>query len=466
MFKRYDIKRTLKILLSVLLMIIFVSACNNYGDEAPSKIAEDQTQALTQGSCWQKEILDPIYDIIGSVAMSMHTELTKSSIAVVMMGFAVWLALKLFKFVGSTIEGSPAQIWNEILRKAFLCLFCGLLASNAGMIAFVMNTLIFPLYSAFLEFGSEILAISHADAAGNVNVKALTFAYFGETMDLSKSNIICTIDEQLVAMQDSFPTPMKDMMGCMICAVADRLAIGRHMALTAMRDGSLLAWVVGFLVWAIFLVVGLGFVFYLVDSIFRMGMMILFLPLLIIAYAFEATRKWTSSGFVNILNSAAFMMAFSIIIATALMSMTSLAAENPTIFNPDKPELHATNLSLAILCLLLIGFLIYGSMEVSAQLTKAIIGGKTTTTFQKNLKATAQMAGKLLLAATGLLFAKAGFFNNTKIGRSIGRYNHFKGRMMSLAGRKPDSMAQKMAKINAEREKEIEKDKQRDQQQG
>lgn len=454
MFRRTDIIKISKILLS-LLIIVFVSACNNNGDADPKKIEQEQTEALTQGTCWQKEVLDPIYDVIGKISMSMHTELTKSSVAVVMMGFAIWLALKLMKFVGSSIEGSPAQVWNEIVRKAFICLFCGFLASNAGMIAFVMNTLIFPLYSAFLEFGSEILSIAHTDVA--------SVTIMGETLNLTNHNLICKIDEELVAMQENFPTPMRDMMGCMVCAVADRLEMGRDMAFTAMRDGGLLAWVVGFLIWAIFLVVGWGFVFYLVDSIFRMGMMVLFLPLLIIAYAFETTRKWTSSGFANILNSAAFMMAFSIIIATALMAMVSLAGDNPEIFNPAKPELHATNLSLAILCLLLVAFLIYGSMEVSSQLTKLIIGGKSTTTFQKNLKATAQMVWKMVLMAGGAILSRTGL-KDTKVGRGWARYNNFRGKLNSMAGRKPETAAQKMAKINAEREKEIEKDKQRDQQ--
>lgn len=454
MFRRADITKISKILLSVLI-IVFMSACNNYGESKLPKVEEEQTKALTQGSCWQKEVLDPIYDIIGKVAMSMHTELTKSSMAVVMMGFAIWLALKLMKFVGSSIEGSPSQVWNEIVRKAFICLFCGLLASNAGMIAFVMNTLIFPLYSAFLEFGSQILSVAHKDVA--------TVKIMGETLNLSTHNLICTINGEMLAMQENFPAPMRDMMGCMVCAVADRLEMGRDMAFTAMRDGGLLAWVVGFLVWAIFLVVGWGFVFYLVDSIFRMGMMILFLPLLIIAYAFESTRKWTSSGFANILNSAAFMMAFSIIIATALMAMVSLAADNPDIFSPDKPELHATNLSLAILCLLLVAFLIYGSMETSSQLTKLIIGGKSTTTFQKNLKATAQVVWKMVLMAGGAVLTRTGL-KDTKIGRGYARYNNFRGKMNALAGRKPETAAQKLAKINAQREKEIEKDKQRDQQ--
>lgn len=454
MFRRADITKISKILLSVLI-IVFVSACNNNGGADPAALKQEQAQALTKGTCWQKEVLDPIYNVIGKIAMSMHTELTKSSVAVVMMGFAIWLALKLMKFVGSSIEGSPAQVWNEIVRKAFICLFCGFLASNAGMIAFVMNTLIFPLYSAFLEFGSEILSIAHT------NVTSVTI--MGETLNLSNHNLICKIDEELVAMQENFPTSMRDMMGCMVCAVADRLEMGRDMAFTAMRDGGLLAWVVGFLIWAIFLVVGWGFVFYLVDSIFRMGMMVLFLPLLIIAYAFESTRKWTSSGFANILNSAAFMMAFSIIIATALMAMVSLAGDNPEIFNPDRPELHATNLSLAILCLLLVAFLIYGSMEVSSQLTKLIIGGKSTTTFQKNLKATAQMVWKMLLMAGGAILARTGL-KNTKIGRGYARYNNFRGKLNTMAGRKPETAAQKLAKINADREKEIEKDKQRDQQ--
>ena len=110
------------------------------------------------------------------------------------------------------------------------------------------------------------------------------------------------------------------------------------MALVAMSMDGLLPWLTGLLVFAIFYVVGFGFVFYLVDSIFRLGMMILMLPIFIMAYAFGPTKKWTGIGFSNIMYSAAFMMAFSIIIATVLLAMISLIADPETggIFNPSE----------------------------------------------------------------------------------------------------------------------------------
>ena len=107
---------------------------------------------------------------------------------------------------------------------------------------------------------------------------------------------------------DSIETSMK----CMVCSLVERLHLGADVALAAMFSGTILAFISGLLVFLIFYVVGFGFVFYLVDSLFRFGMMILLLPIFIMAYAFGPTRKWTGIGFSNIMNSAAFLMAFSI----------------------------------------------------------------------------------------------------------------------------------------------------------
>ncbi len=421
MSRRFDIKRLVRFGMLLALIVLFVSACKS-GEVTEQDIEKAKE---TTGICWQKDIFDPIFDIVGKTAMSMHIELTSASVTVVMLGFAVWLAMKLLKYVSSPIEGSPAQVWNEIIRKAFICLFCGFLASNAGMVAVVINDLIFPFYSAFLEFGYDIMSLANDDTITSLQV-------MGETLDLSKHSLLCNLSGEIQAVQEGFPTPMKDTMGCMLCAVADRIDLGKDIALKAVASGTLLAIVVGLLIWAIFLVVGFGFVFYLIDSIFRMGMMILFLPLFIIAYAFESTRKFTKVCFENILNSSAFMMAFSMIIAMTLMAMVSLISANPGIFNPDIPEAHAQNLSLATLCLLMIAFLIYGSMNVAKTLTGTIIGGKTSSIFQQNLKATAQLALNLLLMIVAMPLGS--MMAKTQVAR---RYGNLKARFNALAGRRP-----------------------------
>ncbi len=430
MNRKTDIFKLGKLLMILLAAVFLLSACSTDGDiQAISPEESENAEELASAgeSCWQGKVLKTIYNTIGILIMDQLAKLSEGSMSVMMIAFAVWMAIRLLKFVSSVREDSPAQIWNEIIQKAFICVFCGSLAYSSGTLLYVINFFLFPIYGAFLDFGSQILALSPSVST--------TITVFGADLEFSGTKLNCAITGTVSADLNGFPSGFSDSMNCMICAVVDRMRIGRNIALLAMSLDGTLAFFVGLLLWLIFYVVGFGFVFYLVDSIFRFGMMILMLPIFIMAYAFGPTRKWTKVGFENIMNSAAFMMAFSIIVATVLLAMTDLIASHSNIFNPENPQFHVENLSVATLCLLLIGFLIFGSMGVSQQLTSAIIGGRSDSQFQQNLKATGQMILGVITGGMGWVAKKAAFSQKTWIGRALHNAGALKGKLDRMAGR-------------------------------
>lgn len=433
MTKRFDITRWSKILILLISAILLLSACSKESSRPFTRTEAEAAAAAMKGDCWQKEVLTVVYDTIGMTVMGMYNSLSAGAVNLMMMGFAVWLALRLLKFIGSVTEDSPSEVWNEILKKAFLCALCGFLASSSSMLLYTINILLFPIYEAFLEFGSQILALSTSDIT---SVKV-----FGEEIVFKEPNVICKLGKDgLQATLESFPGGIKDMMGCMICGVAERLELGRQVAAITMTSGGIMPFLVGLLIWFIFIVVACAFVFYLVDSVFRFGMMILLLPIFIMSFAFGPTKKWTGIGFSNIMNSAAFMMAFSIIIATVLMAMVTLINDNPFIFSPsDDPDLnsmHLQDFSITMMCLLLIGFLIFGSMGVSQQLTSAIIGGKSDAKFQQNLKAVGQMVLGWITGGASWAITKAGFKDRTAVGRVFKNAGAMRNQLNKYAGRK------------------------------
>lgn len=429
MNRKVDIYRIGKLLIIILAAVFLLSACSTVAIQAtdPASAESAEENMSQEADCWQGKVLKTIYNTIGILIMSQFEKLTQGSMSVMMIGFAVWMAIRLLKFVSSVREDSPAQIWNEIIKKAFICVFCGSLAYSSGTLLYVINMLLFPIYGAFLDFGSQILDLS-ADEISELSV-------FGTNVIFSGTRLSCKITGIVNADLNGFPSAFSDSMNCMICAVVDRMRIGRTLALVSMTMSGALPFFTGLLLWLIFYVVGFGFVFYLVDSIFRFGMMILMLPIFIMSYAFGPTKKWTKIGFENIMNSAAFMMAFSIIIATVLLAITDLIKNNSNIFDPDNPQLHMQNISIATLCLLLVGFLVFGSMGVSQQLTSSIIGGKTDAKFQQNLKATAQAVLGVITGGLGWVAKKVAFSEKTAVGRLLKNAGALKGKLDRLAGR-------------------------------
>lgn len=429
MTKGLNIRNGVRVLIILLSVVFMLSACSSHSTRALTYEQAVDGNGQVAGTCWQKDILVPIYDVIGQTVMRMFNQLSQGAMALMMICFAIWVAIRLMKFVSSVAEDSPGEIWNEIVRKAFLCLLCGFLASSATMLLVVTNTFLFPIYEAFLEFGSRILQMA------DQTVTSVTV--MGSTIEFTNQpSLLCTLTGNATASLAGFPDNIREMMGCMVCAVSDRIRLGSDISLIVMSTGGMMPFFIGLLMWLTFIVVGCGFVFYLVDSIFRFGLMILLLPIFIMAYAFGPTRKWTGIGFANIMNSAAFMMAFSIIVATSLMALIHMINDNPNVFDPDNPQLHFSDFSIAMMCLLLVAFLIFGSMQVSQQLTSAIIGGKVDAKFQQNLKAVGQAVLGIITGGFGWALKKSGFFENTKVGRAIKQGGALQHKLKELAGRK------------------------------
>ena len=144
-----------------------------------------------------------------------------------------------------------------------------------------MNDIIFPVYNAFLEFSSELLA--HASLSDS---KANSIKVFGFNFTAGKS-IICKLSDAVAnADLSGFPESPKEMMKCMVCAMNDRMNLGLAMAYKVLKAPGFMATVIGLMIIACFTFVKLGFVFYLVDTIFRFTIMVVMLPILIMGYPF------------------------------------------------------------------------------------------------------------------------------------------------------------------------------------
>ncbi len=430
----HKIFHTLGKLAVITATIVLLGACTKEPDQLSSGTIDVSDQ-----SCLSCNILTDIYDAVGSQVGVMYGHFTSAAMPVMMVAFSVWLALRLLKFVSSVTESNAGEVWNEIIRKAFVCVLCGTLASSSGMLLYVINSLVFPVYSAFLKLGVDILNTSFTSSLEE------GFVVFGTQIDVKGVNMNCSIEGTILSSAGEFPNSLKNTMRCMIQLVSTYLTIGGDIAIEVMNQGglNLTSKIMGIILYLFFWVVKIGFSFYLVDTIFQMGIIIMLLPLYIVSYAFGPTREWTKKGFVHILASSAFMMCFSVIISLVLVAMVSLIQNNPSIFNPEDLQANMKDISIGFLCLLLIGFLIYGSMGVSQQITSSLLGVGMSANFQKNLKAMVKGIGGAILSGLGSLVTfglsmapQSSIKFIQGLGKAYESSSAFKAKMARIAGRK------------------------------
>ena len=412
MFKGVDIKQIFKMLLIVLFATFMLTSCsketsdgsvgahNNQSALDVTDKSGQQELAAQHRECWQSSIVDLLYENMGKVALGMYAKITDGALPLMMLAFAIWTIFRLLKFVGSFTEDSPAEIWNEIVRKMFVCIVCGLIASSTTQLLWLLNTIVFPIYYAFLELGSEILNAAGDGKAFKVDNSAV-ISFFQEMIPVSQP-VLCSASGVGKASIEtlSFPEGPRVMMDCMICSVNERLTLGFYLSFKVMAGSGFMPFILGLFILACFTIVKLGFVFYLVDSIFRFTMMAVILPLLVMSYAFKQTSGWAKHGFVTILNSAALMMFMAVMMAMALLAMEKIISDNSDIFKDNVDVASFSEFSVPFMCLMLIAFLIVSSVELAQQVTDSLVGGNSDSAFQKRV---GKLAAQILWGALGII---------------------------------------------------------------
>lgn len=436
MKRQNDIFKFLRTIFMVLAVVFTLSACgSDKGTVSAIEISNDPDEQNEldeqQRACWQAELLSSFYTVMAKSSVKAYPHVTNSALPFMLVAFAVWLSIKILKHVSSVVEESPAVIWTEVARMAFLCLVCGLLASSTSFLLFTLNKLILPIYYTFLEYGSLILNTMTTNAGAES-----PGIYLGEPDKgvclIYTNSLVCSAPPLEKVTMDSFPTGPSELMQCLACAVNDRMQLGFVLAKNLLSMGSFSSVICGLAVFAIFAIVKISFVFYLVDSIFRMNIMVILLPCFIMAYPFKYTRKWTVKGFLVILNSAAILALLAIVIAMALMAMQILLIDNSVVIGNRDSYVEWGAVSLLVL---LIAFLILKSIGLGVSLAAKVVGGGGDTAFQKKIASSgAQIAKRIFIAITGGI---GKIFSQSKAVQAIQqKRKEAQDKINQLAGRK------------------------------
>lgn len=408
-FKWQDIFRILRTILMVCVVAFCLAACGSDSDgdmtgtSSGKNGAGDSTQnELTEQhrSCWQGAILSMFYDTMGEASMRAYPVVTGSAMPLIMVAFAIWLSMRVLRHVSSVVEEAPAEVWTEVARMAVLCLFCGLLASSEGFLIYTLNTFIFPIYYTFLEFSERILnlAAEGAETKGQL-IGTNCLIYDNASLTCAAAKL-----EKITSGANSFPQGPSTMMQCMVCTTSDRMQLGFAIAKDLFGAKSVSSVFAGLIIYAIFTIVKLTFVLYMVDSIFRMTVIVIILPLLILAIPFKQTRKWSTYGFKVILNSAAIMMCLAVTMTMSILAMQIMIQENAEEFG-DRGRFQ--EFSIVLVALILVSFLVMKSAGLAVSMANSLVGGDGGTDFQKKIGKLAAWVGKKLIAAISFGAGKA-----------------------------------------------------------
>lgn len=390
-----DFFRILKTGMMILMLVFCLGACSSDNETINAVDYNGETTEIQEQNrqCWQASLLEIFYNAMSESSMKAYPKVTKSAMPFIMVVFAIWLSFKVLQQVSSVTQVSMGETWTEITRMAFLCVVCGMLASSTDLLLFTLNKLIFPIYYALLEYGSRVLSVASSEISGNHSQGQM----IGDTCLIYTHQLGCAAQPLSKASMGHFPSEPSALMQCMVCSVSDRLQIGSKLGWKVSTSGSFTGFIMGFCIKIVFLMLKFAFVLYLVDSIFRMNIVVILLPCLILAFPFKQTRKWTKEGFILILNSAAIIMCLSIIVTLALIAMQNVLIEKEAELKNLIFDGSNDGLGTALLSILLITFLISKCVALSVSMAAALVGGDTDTDFQKKIGKAALWLGSQAL---------------------------------------------------------------------
>lgn len=392
LLRNINILKILKIMCIVLCTVFLFTACGDKGGQTgPSS---DKQQAIEEArsakgsDCIQAALLKLMYNGLGEMAGKVYADLSSEDLlSLLMLAFSVWMAFQILRHVSSTSPESLSEFWTKVLRKAAICMACGVLASSQQNILYAVNTFVMPIYVTILEFASSILAILGTEEAKPLVISGTVAEDIGGTIEepVNFQMGACSIGNEKIEMTEKeFPPNIVNLMGCMACSVSDRLNIGYTVALLMMCSGNFFAVLVSIFLFVAFTIVKWGFALYLVDSIFRMTMMITIMPFLILFFPFEQTRKWTVTGFKVILNSAAIMLCLAMLIGMTIYAMEQMFT-NPSFGDFGSKETYE-NLGTVSLAMMFMGFVIIKVAGLAVSLSEKVTGGGGEARFQKKIQ--------------------------------------------------------------------------------
>lgn len=366
-----------------LAMALSLSACD--APEAdPNEKIEFQNTAASCVTC-------PLFTMVSSAGLTLRTQMiqktAKPAMQVVGVGFALWLALFVMKFVGSLKEPDIAGFWNGLgIRTFWVVLICAALSAN---VADAITYIIDPVCSAFIDVA--MLALSRMPASP---VSCSSSANPGEGMACvvqAASNAFAVGPSTMTALLDNlFTNPLALFSGCISIIVS----------------------------YLIILIVPL----YLLESVFCYFVILALLPMWVAAYAFPITRQFTATAWNSLVIVLIQMLGMAIFLGLSANIFQILRADMLSVSGVSDP-LSAVSQPLMFIFVCYFIYLFGGMMPsiMNVIFSPAVGASGQTGGTVKAIKA--KFDGRLKGAAEGLEEKTFGNSRDDAVKSKTGREN-------------------------------------------
>lgn len=256
-----------------------------------------------------------LFNTASTMAKSAYEILSGSALTLLLVGTALWLGLRILRYVSSFNAANPWNMTKELTNKLFVVLCCVAILVVMDSRSFV-DLIINPIFQTGLDLAKIAIANS-TGATCNLESTAGILTDGGLPQSMGES-ILCIIDAIQNKVLDIMAVGSSSMCVGVFIESWKQIPIFPHFGY--LLTGIVL-WIASFLILVIYPWV-------LIDSLLNLCLAVVFLPFAIAGYPYKPTRAMFVGKVWGAFMKALFMFVFqTIVVAVLLMALDNITAE-------------------------------------------------------------------------------------------------------------------------------------------
>ena len=259
-----------------------------------------------------------VFNTVSKVGSLSAKNFSNSIIQVVVVFFAVWLAMEVIKFVSSMKTKDLKDFVQSLITKGFtVILVITILKTGVGNF---YNIFIQPVYNTALHMAQIAVEDTNSEETNKKDKKEdKSIAGIKEIKNGLPSSIGASIVRTMTMMENRI-RKIKSLGGALVCSSIQDAWIPIFPKIKYLIYGGA--------TWILTVAMIVVIPFLMIDAVFELGVATLLMPFAVGAYAFNYTRKHCKKVWDTFLNSACNFLFTSVVVLILLGALQSATQEN------------------------------------------------------------------------------------------------------------------------------------------
>ncbi len=265
------------------------------GDALISRKTMDNIVGVVLKQCYICPIIDLVIDAMATAVDNIYSKVSSGLVAMLSVLYALWIAMFVMGQISVFKQKSTPEFFENFIRKTILVIVVAIILSSASGLNYVLQMVVFPLINSFMQFGLLILNQSGADVS-------------------------CSIPSDAFNSLSSVFSELSATIKCLVEALHKSIAPGIVLGGKMLSTDSMSFWgrFIGLFLFVFFIILDMLFPLQIFDSLFRLAIMLMLLPVAIMFAAFELTRNYVKKIVVYIAAVAVHLGIISVVFGVCI----------------------------------------------------------------------------------------------------------------------------------------------------